>query len=227
MNLRLRLVSSLTYVGAGAAALVVALFFSFHFLAHAQPNADAPPPPPPPSATVPSAPLSPPPVVSPKSAQPSMPAAPSAPPTSAAPPPPGAPTAAAANDSKGQPIAGEVTFLEPYVFDLREGRRNPFQPPSAADGSTPNITLPGSPLERYELDEIRLVGIMWDVRNPKAMFIDPQGEVHTLGRDDRIGRKHGYIAAIREGEVVVVEASNFNGESAFATRILRLEREKK
>jgi type IV pilus assembly protein PilP len=68
---------------------------------------------------------------------------------------------------------------------------------------------------------------MWDIRTPKAMFIDPQGEMHVLGRDDRIGRKHGYIAAIREGEVVVVETNNFNGENAYATRILRLERDHK
>ncbi len=121
----------------------------------------------------------------------------------------------------------EVSFLEPYAFDIREGRRNPFHPPMLFDESKGTAMLPGTPLERFELEEIKLVGIMWEIKAPKAMFIDPQGEVHVLSKDDRIGRKHGYIAAIREGEVVVVEPNSFAGEGAFSTRILQLEKEKK
>ncbi len=122
----------------------------------------------------------------------------------------------------------ELSFLEPYVFDIREGRRNPFRPPmSIEESSKSNAAFPGTPLERYELEEIRLIGIMWEIKTPKAMFVDPQGEVHILAKDDRIGRKHGYIAVIREGEVVVVEPSSFGGESAFSTRILQLDKERK
>ena len=54
------------------------------------------------------------------------------------------------------------------------------------------------------------------------MIIDPNGEVHILGKDERIGRKHGYVAAIREGEVVVVEMTTFNGENTYSTRVLHI-----
>jgi type IV pilus assembly protein PilP len=121
-------------------------------------------------------------------------------------------------------VPSDVPFLEPYIFDTREGRRNPFRPPVQADGSMPDIMLPGTPLERYELDELKLVGIMWEVKAPKAMIIDPLGEVHVLGKDDRVGRKRGYIAVIREGEVVVVETTTFNGETAYSTRVMRIEK---
>ena len=57
------------------------------------------------------------------------------------------------------------------------------------------------------------------------MFVDPTGDVHTLGLDDRIGRKHGYIAAIRNGEVVVVEPSQFNGQATYSTRVLRIDQQ--
>lgn len=136
----------------------------------------------------------------------------------------------ATNSAPGQPVKGlsEVSFLEPYAFDVREGRRNPFHPPlTLEDMKGASSILPGTPLERFELDEIKLVGIMWEIKAPKAMFIDPQGEVHILAKDDRIGRKHGYIAAIREGEVVVVEQNSFAGEGAFSTRILQIEKERK
>ncbi len=120
-------------------------------------------------------------------------------------------------------IDNNVPFLEPFTFDFGQGQRNPFQPPAIVSSSGPNPMLPGSPLERYNLDEIKLVAIMWNVRNPKAMFMDPQGHTYILGIDDRIGRKHGYIAAIRDGEVVVMEARNYNGQAVYSPRILQID----
>lgn len=118
-----------------------------------------------------------------------------------------------------------VSFLEPYVFDTREGRRNPFRPPSMVEGENADLTIgPGTPLERYEVDEIKLSAILWDIKNPKAMFIDPTGEVHILTKDDRIGRRRGFIATIRESEVVIVEVTSFSGQEAYATRILRMDK---
>ncbi len=126
---------------------------------------------------------------------------------------------------KGTALDDDVTFLAPFVYDARAGRRNPFQPPVVMDNSSTSQMLPGSPLERFDLDQIKLIGIMWNIKHPKAMFADPGGEVHVLGLDDRIGRKHGYIAAIREGEVVIVEPSQYNGQQTYSTRVLRIEQE--
>jgi type IV pilus assembly protein PilP len=133
---------------------------------------------------------------------------------------PGAPNANAAQVVPVNPDA--VPFLEPYVFDAREGRRDPFRPPNNADFAYSDVLQPGTPMERYDLDELKLVGIMWDVANPRVMILDPVGDIHVLGKDDRIGRRRGYIAVIREGEVVIVETVNFSGENAYSTRILRL-----
>lgn len=147
-------------------------------------------------------------------------------PSSSPPPSPAASgTAVQATGSVSTVGSGSVAFLEPYIFDMREGRRNPFRAPTIVDSSNLSAVLaPGTPMERYDLDELKLVGIMWDVRSPRAMFVDPQGEVHMLGKDDRIGRKRGYVAAIREGEVVVVESATFEGENTFSTRVLKIEK---
>lgn len=119
-----------------------------------------------------------------------------------------------------------AAFLEPFLYDTREGRRNPFKPPAMIEaGSYSNQMLgPATPLERYELDELKLLAIIWDVKNPRAMFMDPSSEVHTVGKDDRIGRRRGYIAVIREGEVVVVESTTYGGEPVYTTRVLRMDR---
>lgn len=82
-----------------------------------------------------------------------------------------------------------------------------------------------TPLQRYELNEFKLVGIMWDVHDPKAMFVDPDHQVHVVGRDESIGKKNGYIAAIREGEVVVVESNRMkDGTLTYKPTVLRIER---
>ena len=144
---------------------------------------------------------------------------------------PPSPTATAqpqlsANQALPQDVQG---FLEPFMYDPR-GRRDPFKSYGGiVDESLPKQAGPlleeGKPLQSYDLDQFKLVAIMWGVRNPRAMFMDPRAQVHIVGRDERIGRKNGYIAAIREGEVVVVEQiKNEENQSSYSTKVLRIQR---
>lgn len=114
------------------------------------------------------------------------------------------------------------SFLEPYIYDPK-GRRDPFKAYSEAlAGEQGDLSGPLLPLQQYDLDQLRLVGILWNISNPKAMFTDPKNQVHVVSRDERIGRKNGYVAVIREGEVVVVEAVNVNGDLMYSTRVLKI-----
>lgn len=133
------------------------------------------------------------------------------------------------------PVTQDVQgFLEPFIYDAR-GRRDPFKPYGGiTDENVPKRTdntgtaaplVEAQPLQSYDLDQFRLVAVMWDISTPKAMFIDPRAQVHIVGRDERIGRKNGYIAAIREGEVVVVEQNkNEENQVNYATKVLRIQR---
>ena len=126
-------------------------------------------------------------------------------------------------DAKANSAISELEgFLEPFIYDS-VNRRDPFVPFSEfADSSVPSRPL--SPAQRFDLDQLKLVGVMWDIRDPKAMFMDPEAEVLVLGRDEGIGNRNGYIASIREGEVVVVEAIRKRGDIVYKTRVLRIER---
>lgn len=135
--------------------------------------------------------------------------------------------------TKNSDVHSEMTmevegFLAPFSYD-NENRRDPFR--EYKEIALPSAQLeeggmvgPLSPLQKYDLEEVQLVGIMWDVKQPKAMFLDPNEQIHIVGKDERIGRKNGYIAVIREGEVVIVETLRIKGELAFTTRILKLAR---
>jgi type IV pilus assembly protein PilP len=138
--------------------------------------------------------------------------------------PESAPTDPATPAPQGAAYSELEGFLEPFIYDV-VNRRDPFiayaeyVPP---DANTPSRPL--SPAQRYDLDQLHLVGVMWDVKDPKAMFLDPEKEVLILGRDEGIGNRNGYIASIREGEVVVVEATRKRGDTIYKTRVLRIER---
>jgi type IV pilus assembly protein PilP len=154
-------------------------------------------------------------------------------PPGAAAPPPAAGSPQAQSHDQAQPQAGGTQssgiaelegFLEPFLYDM-VNRRDPFLPyaefqPQTDEGPTRALT----PAQRFALEELQLVGVMWDVKDPKAMFMDPEKEVLVLGRDESIGNRNGYIAAIREGEVVVVEAIRKRGDIIYRTRVLRIER---
>lgn len=159
---------------------------------------------------------------------PSPPAEIPPPPASPVEPPPGAlPAISQEVDEEGAGSPMDVIFKSDYVYDPT-GKRDPFKPFKAI-GSGP--VKPGKateglePLQRWELDRLQVVGILWDVAKPKAMIKDPDGVVYTASLKTKIGRNDGFIAAIREGEVVVIELTYYeDGRTAQEPRIMELKK---
>lgn len=121
--------------------------------------------------------------------------------------------------SSNDPLTG---LLDPFEYQAR-GRRDPFMRPTVdkpvAEGAYHGPFLP---LQRFNLTDLKLTAIIWDVSRPKAMIIDPDQKVHIVGPHTKIGRNNGYIAAIREGEIVVVETTEEEGNLLSSTKILRI-----
>ncbi|MBX7231967.1 MAG: pilus assembly protein PilP [Bdellovibrionales bacterium] len=135
-------------------------------------------------------------------------------------------------DKKSAKAAGKLSaelesFLEPYIYDPKVGR-DPFKafvevrPLEEGEMAGPLL-----PLQQYDVNQLKLVGIIWNVNDPKAMFVDPKNQVHIVRRDERLGRRNGYVAVIREGEVVVVEALKVKGDLMYSTRVLKMKSNQK
>lgn len=120
--------------------------------------------------------------------------------------------------SGGTAVAGDL-----YVYDPT-GRRDPFRPyrllRSTGEGEKGEQPLALEPLQTYDLDQMQILGILWDVRQPRALIQDGDGKVHTLVKNTKVGRNNGYVAAIREGEVVVIEAFEDGERIVKRTRLL-------
>ncbi|MBC7741167.1 MAG: pilus assembly protein PilP [Bdellovibrionaceae bacterium] len=61
------------------------------------------------------------------------------------------------------------------------------------------------PIRRWPISSYQLVGIIWDVKRPKAMFLDKQNSIHMMQVNDRIGNGGGVLNVINNGEVIVIE----------------------
>ena len=161
------------------------------------------------------------------------------------PPPPGGISGEAPTVSADEPRSPEELLLEQGDFSkaLEMGKdilvseyklraenttRDPFTSVSlqrgiASDG-TVDITEfldPRMPLENFPIDQLKLTGVLWRTATPKASFLDPTGSAHIARKNERIGINKGYIAAIREGEVIVIEPVA-GGDSSYQTRIIRI-----
>lgn len=70
-----------------------------------------------------------------------------------------------------------------------------------AGGYDPTIEA----VRRFPLTSYQLVGIIWDVKKPKAMFMDRLNSIHMLQVNDFIGNAKGVITAIQSGSVTILE----------------------
>jgi type IV pilus assembly protein PilP len=85
------------------------------------------------------------------------------------------------------------------------GKRDPFRPftLNTRTNSRPRENL--SPLERYDLGQLRLVGVVWHVREPSAMVEDSVGLGYIVKVGTPIGANEGKVRAIKPNEIIIEE----------------------
>ena len=97
----------------------------------------------------------------------------------------------------------EEEATEEYVYHSNN-KRDPFQS-FLRMGVEEENTLSLTPLQKYEVGQYHLVGIIWDVDRPRAMVEDPDGQGHVMELGTYIGTRWGKVEIIEEGVVVVTE----------------------
>ena len=62
-----------------------------------------------------------------------------------------------------------------------------------------------SPLERFELIQLEVMGIVWGLAEPRALLRDPTGKGYIVRAGTPIGKNNGRILRIEENKIVVKE----------------------
>jgi len=105
------------------------------------------------------------------------------------------------------------------------GPRDPFRPFNLALRPKP-VETPRTPLEQYDVGALKLVAVIYDTQNPKAMVEDDTGLGYTIGVGTKIGNQGGIVKTIEPERVVVEEEFvDFYGEKKKSEIVLRLKPE--
>jgi type IV pilus assembly protein PilP len=122
----------------------------------------------------------------------------------------GSGTAHAADDAPPvvATVAAEPADDTPYD---PTGRRDPFRAPRTA---APTATgEPQTPLERYQIGQLRLVAVIYDTQQPRAVVEDGEGLGYIVRLGTPIGPNGGTVRGIERGRVLISEdAVDFYGE---------------
>jgi Tfp pilus assembly protein PilP len=92
-----------------------------------------------------------------------------------------------------------------FIYDPA-GRRDPFRSfewehlkrEFAASGQS-------GPLEQYDLTQLALVGVVWDVGRARALVRDPSGMSYVVAAGARMGKNEGLVTQIQDNLVIVRE----------------------
>jgi len=123
-----------------------------------------------------------------------------APPPRQAPVTPQLPEAAAAVE----PEETEAESLDIAYAYSPIGKRDPFRSffeEFSGEATSSDITE----LQKFEVDQLRLVAIITGRATPYAMVEDPTGKGHTLTRGTLIGKNWGRVASINPDCVIIKE----------------------
>lgn len=119
-------------------------------------------------------------------------------------------------------------YKEDYFYDP-SGKKDPFFP---AVVDEKNVSFSGdkvevvesgpvpTPLEMYELSQLKLVAVMKFGVKDVAMVEDPEGKGHTLYIGTLIGKNKGMVLRMEDGKVLIEEKYRKRGETISEIKML-------
>jgi type IV pilus assembly protein PilP len=141
---------------------------------------------------------------------------PPSPPQKVAAPPPVQPAPAPAAETAAEAAAPR------YVYDPAE-RRDPFEPLTLVRKPLAAQDAPLTPLQRFDLGQLRLIGVIVGKGEPRAMVVAPDGKSYILKKGVKVGRNDGKIVDITAEAILVEERYyDFSGEIRKSTQEIQL-----
>jgi Tfp pilus assembly protein PilP len=94
---------------------------------------------------------------------------------------------------------------EPAYTYNSVGKRDPFKPFIALGPKKPVSKTPLTPLQRYDVSELKLVGILKGPKGYRALVEDAGGKGFIITKGTLIGRGNGRVTEIHKNRIVVEE----------------------
>jgi Tfp pilus assembly protein PilP len=108
--------------------------------------------------------------------------------------------------------AGDDEGKSRYVA---EGKRDPFRSFHFKDVEKPVVAM--GPLADFDLSQLSIVGVIWNIKNPRALVADPAGRSFVLKEGSAIGKNRGRVIRI-EDDLILVEEKFVDFEGTVTTK---------
>jgi Tfp pilus assembly protein PilP len=132
-----------------------------------------------------------------------------------------APAPPPAQQAKEEPKAEK----EAYVYD-QKGRRDPFVSLVQVAKEKPKRLRGSKPIENFDVDEIRLIAILWDSKQYYALITLPDGKSYTIRKGTTLGLYGGKVEEITRETVLIREhVKDYRGQLKTKDTILKLRKE--
>ncbi len=114
---------------------------------------------------------------------------------------------------------------EIYVYE-QKGRRDPFMSLVRISKEKPKRVAGMRPVENYDVDEIKLVAILWDSKEFYALITLPDKKSYTIRKGMTIGLYGGKVEDITKDKVLIREhVKDYRGKPMTKDTILKLRKE--
>ena len=140
------------------------------------------------------------------------------------------PAVAAETESAAQEGSGVIEpDLPPEYIYVWKGRIDPFMPwyegESAPAKEDPNKRVPLSPLEKVDLSQLTLVGIVLSPSGNKALVEEGSGKGYVIMKGTSVGLNRGKVAKILRDMVIIEEATQYGDtDSSVRRKELKLQK---
>jgi type IV pilus assembly protein PilP len=131
-------------------------------------------------------------------------------------------------------VAARIGQKSDYFYDPT-GKADPFRPLFATEApervmpvkqKVKRPRVPLTPLQRIELSNLKLVGVIMSASGNKAMVEEPSGKGYIISRGTYVGTNFGRVKQILKDRVVVEEKIKdyLSGETKIRPKELRLQK---
>ena len=121
-------------------------------------------------------------------------------------------------------LSSSAWCLEPYRIDSYHynaaGKIDPFRPLVKAEVPKKNTSLVKlTPLQRFDINQLKLVGIAGTGAKKIAMVLDPRGRSYVVSPGTLIGQNNGRVMHVLEDQIVVEEKKSDDSKKSKVNRL--------
>ncbi len=114
---------------------------------------------------------------------------------------------------------------EVFVYE-QKGRRDPFLSLVKISKEKPKRMAGMKPIENYDVDEIKLVAILWDSKEYYALITLPDNKSYTIRKGMTLGLYGGKVEDITKNKVLIREhVKDYRGQPKTKDTTLKLRKE--